>query len=383
MKKMLVILITSLLVCGNLYAKVRINGIKLNHANKKSNEIALKYEGNLTENPDLMIRDSMIQVAIPNSVVWPKIEKKISLGDKKFDTTVMAYQYDKQLVRFRVILPYMVKGKESLISVTLKDGEILLNFPAGIKGERTAPKALTKIKTIKKEKKQVAKTADSYDESYLEKLLKEKEPEEIKTTKNVLKKEEKKQEVKEDKVSMALSGNEKLEGAKSSFSLTPYVMKFTLFLGGIILLFFGVVSLFKKGVLKKGKLGFLNDTKAVTVLNTTYIGPKKSLMMVKVHKQILLLGSDDKGIHFLTEINDVTGLIKDGEKSISGSNFDSSLEKAATVDKEFNLKEVVAPTEEKDNDDHLSKFLQNSGKKENVKLSDQIKNKVKGLKSLQ
>jgi len=158
-----------------------------------------------------------------------------------------------------------------------------------------------------------------------------------------------------------------------------------------------VVALFKKGAFKKGKLGFLNSTKIVEVLNTTYIGPKRSLLLIRAHNQIFLVGSSEKGLHMISEVDGLSGIFKDGEKEISGSNFDTNLETAEQKNPTFKLKEFLNQDSVEGDDatenfalaavaqelDSKDKEQSNKDKPVKVKFSQQIKNKVKDLKPLQ
>lgn len=371
------------------------------HFTKSDNEgrIVLNLDRPATETPELTVNSAMIQLVLPKTYVWPKIEKKVSTT-KDFDTTIMAYQYDKNLVRFRVMVPYELKGKENQISLNMDNNQITLNFPI-IKGKNKVTAAA----------KQVSNASD-LDEGYLKDLLSKKDGVKLKDdffnskkTKDV----PSFRGTKTDTVSRKLSALDKKkamapEKKAGGFSIASYVGKFVAFLGLILVFFYGVMHLMKKGVLKKGKLGFLNDTNIVEVLNTTYLGPKKSLLLVKVHKQVFLLSSTDKGLEFLSELNDTTGLLKSGEEKIAGHNFDGSLTNATKEDKSFKLKDVASSldkykkstTEKEDisaanaeanssNKGTLDDFLAKTEEEvtDSVKLSDQIKNKMKNLKQFQ
>lgn len=348
---------------SNADAKVKVSNIEYVAKNGITGSIIVKFKGALKGTPELTIKNSkkggnsVVQILIPNSTVWPKIEKKITLGKKMFDTTLMVYQYNKKLVRFRALLPYSLENQERKVNVVLKDDAITLNFPLpNLKGKN-------KNININKKTARVSK----YDESYLEKLLKDK-----KEVPHVLG--DVKEQTVVDKVNTILSSaNDTISDSTSKFSISRYIGKFVAFLGVVLLLFYGVIFLLKKGVIKKGKLGFLNDMKSVSVLNTTYVSPKKSLLMVKAHKQVFLLASDEKGIHFLSEIDQVATLLKEGEKVVAGSNFDTSLADIGNDGRNFNLKDDVAAVD----------ILKNNNVNETVKLSDQIKKRVKNLKSLQ
>ncbi len=369
MKKILTIL-TILFSVGSLQAgeNIKVKSLKYSAINNSTGEISIQIEGNLESAPELTIKDSMIQIALKDAVVWPKIEKKITLN-KNLDSTIMAYQFNKEVTRVRAMLPYSIKGLEDRVSITISGDNINLQFPKVISA---AP--VSKKTSVAKAKQNI----EQYDESYLDKLIKEKE--QSKAPINKLSEVAKAAPVvSTDKVNVALSGIEKdsLNEGKSSFSLTGYIGKFVAFLGVVLLLFYGVVALMKKGVLKKGKLGFLNSTKVIEVINTTYVGPKRSLMLVKAHKQVFLVANTEKGMEFLSEVNDISGLIKDGEKSLSGNNFDSDLGSANLIEKSFNLKEDI----EKTADQNVE--LNTDVVKDSVKLSQKIKEKVKTLKPLQ
>jgi len=379
-KKKLLLLTLSLLFSVAASAKSKVRAVHYKAAQSQRGKITISLKGPLSDTPELLVKNNMIQLSVPDSFVWPKIEKKISIKNT-FDTTVLAYQYNKGTVRVRAMLPYSLAGLEDAVNVTIKDNNIILDFP-----KRGRFKS---VKTYKKSN--TGKLATAYDESYLEKLLKDKATMQKKYGSELAplgKKESRlnanKKTVNEDEVKMALSAQNKIspDAGNSSFSIMSYVGKFVAFLGLVLLLFYGVVTLMRKGVMKKGKLGFLNSTKMVEVLSTTYIAPKKSVMMIRAHNQVFLVGSSDAGLQSLGEVTDITGLLKEGEKQVAGNNFDSSLFEAGAENKEFKLKDM-APASEGPKDNGLATLLAENAEKEKVKFSDQIKNKVKNLKSFQ
>lgn len=329
----------------------------------RQGKVTISLNREIDQLPELLVREKMIQVSIPNSFVWPKIDKNISVY-KNYDAKVSAYQFSKDNVRVRTMLPYNVKAKEDLISMEMIGGKIVVTFP--------------KKKTIKaKVKKKAVKTA--YDTSYLDKLLKDQmKNEDVKLALPTQKK--KKIEgkdnnasvsIKDDQVALQMAGIEKEE--KEGFSVMNYIAKFAGFLALVLLLFYGVMTFLRKGAMSKGKLGFLNSTKMVEVLSTTYVGPKKNLLLIRAHNQVFLVSNSDQGMNLISELDDVNGLLKEGEKRVAGSNFDSELVDADEKGKVFSTKET------------LDSFSEEVSPKveDKVKLSDQIKSKVKGLKSLQ
>ena len=172
--------------------------------------------------------------------------------------------------------------------------------------------------------------------------------------------------------------------------------------------------LFKKGIIKKGKLGFLHSTKLVEVLSTTHVAPKRTLMMIKAHKQVFLVASSEAGMELISEIRDVAGLIKTGEEELTGSNFDTNLYEANKFEKQFKIKEEVRSATGNYSEDYpmdslddmlndtvpvkiekrqpqgqtnstttnAARAIEKSPVVDQVRFSDQIKTKVKNLKQL-
>ena len=164
---------------------------------------------------------------------------------------------------------------------------------------------------------------------------------------------------------------------ESSFSFVTYAGKFTAFLGCVLLFFWGITQFMKKGFLGKGKLGFLNNSQLVSVLSTTYIAPKRSLLLVKAHNQAFLVSSSEAGLQLISEVRDVPGLVKEGEKFLTGTNFDESVDVAENSPASPALEEKV--------DIYASKPLpeEKGVQRDLVRFSDELKKKVKNLKALQ
>ncbi len=320
-------------------------------------KVFIDLKGSLKEEPILEIRNNILQLTLPGAFVWPKIEKSVSLNTN-LDTKVLAYQFDKENVRFRVILPYSLKNRKSSIEISTDNKKIDVTFP---------------IDEIN------SKKVSDFDETYLDKLLKDKDLiNQDNANDNKLASDQHTEN--SDKVNLTTSSNEK--DKNSAFSFWPYVIKASVFLTLVLILFYGIVYLARKGVLKKGKLNLFNNGKIIEVINTSYLGPKRNLMLVRVHRQVFLISSTEKGVNLLSEIKDVSGLLKEGELQVSGTNFDKNLREAK--DKKFNLKEVL---ENPDQDSLGRKDFADSAKekliKDEVKLSDKIKSKIKELKPLQ
>lgn len=383
MKKIL--LLITLLFMHSSFAEVKVKNLNLTKSNGKAT-LQVSYEGILSADPVVTVRNNnIVQIALKDGVVWPKMESKVNLLKRsaRKDTTLMAYQFSKVLARVRAILPFKIK--ENNLDIRLKDHKILVSFPM-IKSERKALVHNVLKKAVK------VKSKEKYDESFLDALIAENDqgkqaPKKISTSLSKLKKQTSSTKSIEDKVDTKLSGVDKSldlkSEKKSSFSIISYFGKFVVFLGVILLFFYGVVTLMKKGVLKKGKLGFLNNTSVITVLNTTYVGPKRSLMLVKVHQQTFLISSTEKGIEFLSEVNDTAGLLREGERDVSGSNFDTALTDDSVEDAPIKLKEDITKSQPIEQNSGILTALKKTQNKDQVRFSDQIKSKVRNLKPLQ
>ena len=86
------ILAFTLILGANAFGadKVKLKSIDFNR-NANQGTIVLKLDQSLPETPELTVKASMIQIAIPGSYVWPKIEKKVSTGGTEFDITIFVY----------------------------------------------------------------------------------------------------------------------------------------------------------------------------------------------------------------------------------------------------------------------------------------------------
>jgi flagellar biogenesis protein FliO len=353
-------------------AEVKIKSMELDATSDKVATLKVHFTGDMNTTPELNIGKDHVQVVVNGATVWPKIEKKAHLTSAN-DSTLMAYQFDKNLVRARAIIPLNLIGNEKSVTMKRKTGYIEVTFPKNAQA--------TNITATNENNK------DQYDESYLETLTQEKKSEVQKTEVAVTKTSNANSKVINDV--MAPSNKDVVTTAqaaptveaKPTFSIISYVGKFVAFLGVVLLLFYGVVQLMKKGVLGKGKLGFLNNTNLVEVLSTTYIAPKRSLMLVKAHKQIFLVSNSETGLQFLSEITDTTGLVKQGEREALGTNFDTDLDTATVnenADKKIKLKQMIAATDTYSDD--LSKMVMPNEDK--VSFSSELKKKMKGLKPL-
>lgn len=264
------------------------------------------------------------------------------------------------------------------ISIIMKDGkiEVATKIPVGFKSLETAKAIPTAPEVNSRKPAIISKSTivkSDLGEDFLKKLEAEsdKKPAPVKVIGKTA-------EVKAVPFRDEIKNAQAAPKRKDGFSIATYAGKFVAFLGVVLLFFWGIVQMMKKGVLSKGKLGFLNGSSLVSVISTTYVGPKRSLMLVKAHNQVFLVASSEAGFEFLSEVNDVPGLVKEGERFIAGDNFDDIQNKEdKTESKTIKLKQDIyqsAPVEEKP----TAKV-----NRDIARFSDELKKKVKNLKALQ
>lgn len=360
------------LSCSFAFGEVEIKSMDFK-STKDQGRLVIKFDGALKEYPELRVSNSLIHVVIPDSKIKREINKKVAFSSKTKDTSLNVSASSHNSSKLKAVFPFSMAKYKDKVSLMIKDNKIELNFPR----VKVAPKKVV-AKAAKKKVKKKAPKKDYLNEDYLNSLLK---VDKTKEKKKVVAGKIIRPKMDNDEVKTTLAGIQKnpATSSKSSFSLVEYGGKFVAFLAVTLLLFYGIVTLMKKGFIKKGKLGFLNKTDQVQVLSQTYIAPKKSLMMIKAHNQVFLVSNTDAGIHPISEINDVAGLLKDGERKIAGTNFDDNLGQAdqvESIESKIKLKEDITKSNKQSS---LSDYID---VKDKVKFSDQIKKKVKNLKPL-
>ena len=308
--------------------------------------MTVRFKGGLAGPPEAaVVRGRIVQVSLPGAVVWPRIERAVPVGGG--EARVMAYQYTRDVVRARAVLPYDVGAGAPAVSE--RPGAVELSFAAAPAGASAA-----------------APGADAYDESYLEGLLSDREIEGMASAADAADAADAAAGASPpapagDLVGVRMSGRDR--GALAS--LLPYLGRFGALLGAALLAFLLLAWGLKRTVFSRGRLGFLSGTRVVQVLDRTAIAPRRTIVTVRAHGQVLLVGVDDKGMHFLAEVRDPAGLVKEGERRIAGDNFDTRVEDASAAGRDFPLKGAL------------------DGPAPKERIADRIRKKVKDLKSLQ
>lgn len=345
----------------------------------ENGSVGIALQGRSSELPDLKVYGNTIEISLSGAEPFAAIAKEVRgsrltanvLNGKAVVKAVLPYPVDKDGVsvswknsNLEVLFP---RGKAPVAAVT-KPAPVAKATPAPAatpaKVAAPAPTPAPKPSTVKK---------DSLNEDYLNKLMGENEQTKGKTAA--------KDEFAKDEVSSKLAAPVATQVKKEEFSFAGYAAKFTGFLAVVLGLFYGIVQLLKKGVFNRGKLGFLNNHQMIEVLSTTYVSPKKSLMIVKAHKQLFLVANSENGIQFLAEMKDTSGIIKEGEKAVTGENFDLNLADLVNNAEApaFKLKEDMTqstPVPE----EGLVKIAK---ARDIVKFSDELKKKAKKLRPIE
>lgn len=360
--------------------------------------VTVGLDGRSNELPDIKVYGKTIEITLQQAASFNAISKNVRgaqlsanvLNGKAIVKAILPYEVNADLVNLgwknnniEVVFP---RGKTSSdVKVSAAGNDVPLRE---VKESQTTP-----VKEIKEEVKKVSApnkvSKDSLNEDYLDKLMNENtavKPNEAKTPAPL--KEEKKDEVNVQQAALLKPMVETLPRTLTkttdNFSFAGYAAKFTVFLALVLGLFYGVVQLLKKGLFSKGKLGFLNNSQMIEVLSTTYVSPKRSLMIVKAHKQIFLVANSESGLEFLSEMKDTSGLIKEGEKAVTGTNFDVNL---STLTNMAEVNEAYSSVKLKENIMESAPEPRGLAKvavaRDIVKFSDELKKKAKKLKPIE
>lgn len=369
------------------YAGVKVASLDL--TTKGTNGyINIALDGRASELPDVKVLRNTIEIILSKSGVFNAITKNVR--GAQLSANVLN---GKAVVK--AVLPYEVSADS--LEVGWKNNGLEIVFPRG--KSLTTEIQSSSLETVKDSSvvatKTITKTTEvgkneiikkSLNEDYLNNLMKESS-----AKVEVIK--EEKDEVKVTQSAPAIEANMVKKGnagaidlSKNSnadtFSFAGYATKFTLFLAIVLGLFWGVVQVLKKGVFNRGKLGFLNNSQMIEVLSTTYVSPKRSLMVVRAHKQIFLVGNSETGLVFLSEMTDTSGLLKEGERQITGTNFDVNLSDADKNENELiKLKENIMDSTPVKEQSGVAKI--SAAKDDIVKFSEELKKKAKKLKPIE
>lgn len=351
----------------SMFSQLALAGVKVStmsyETKGKESLLRIVVEGKSQDLPEISVKDQIIEVTLGEADSFKSI-------NKTNDGVALTAKSSKGKAVIWAKLPFNVNQNE--VNLGWKNNQIEITFPTGkIIEEKKEVKKVAVVPTVAPKKAIALK--ENLNEDYLNKISKQAVSA---TEKKVVSK-----VMNNDSVSVTQSAIEKNPTANNhSFSFAGYVAKFTVFLALVIAAFYGVVLVFKKGIFNKGKLGFLNNSQLIEVLSTTYISPKRSLSLIRAHKQVFLVSNSDTGVSLISEILDTAGLIKEGEKELTGSNFDLKLSDADSAVTEIKLKDDILNSTAIEETSRLERLV---GKKDIVRFSDELKKKAKKLKPIE
>jgi flagellar biogenesis protein FliO len=367
--------LVGILVYGLVGAGVKVTSVDL-QTHGSQGHVLISLDGRSNSLPDLKVLGREIEITIAGAEGFDAISKNVRGALLTANSL-----HGKAVVK--ATLPYNVDATK--VDVGWRNNQINVIFPRGIAFNNS------KIKERPTEDPRVSSNffKENLNEDYLNKLMEDEslaisEKSRVPETKNdvVSLKQAANNQQNTAPPSVAIK-NDSTKRSAESFSLAGHAAKFTGFLVVVLALFYGVVQLLKKGVFTKGKLGFLNNSNIVEVLSTTYVAPKRSLMIVRAHKQIFLLSNSESGISLVSEMKDTSGLLKEGEQIVTGTNFDVNLGLAQSdsdSDVSIKIKEnILESTPATDNESGIK----GSMAKDIVKFSDELKKKAKKLKPIE
>lgn len=387
--------IATTLLSFSAFAGVKVTGVDLRTSGSQG-YVNVTLEGRSNELPDIRVYGKTIEITLGQADSFNGFSKNVH-------GAILSANVLNGKAIIKAILPYDINPDS--VNLGWKNANIEVAFPRGNRAAiapaaaplnvQTLPKVLTAATmempksnptpaaepapTMKKAESKVSK--ELLNEDYLNRLMKEnsakKEAAPVEVKKDVI-------TVKQAAIAKAIVNNPvavpSAAKASDNFSFAGYALKFAVFLALVLGLFYGVVQLLKKGVFSRGKLSFLNNTKMIEVLSTTYVAPKKSLMIVKAHNQLFLVANSENGLQFLSEMKDTNGIIKESEKLVSGSNFDTNLNLMESFENAPDLKLKVDINESAPEPRGLAKL---AVAQDIVKFSDELKKKAKKLKPIE
>jgi flagellar biogenesis protein FliO len=373
MNRKLISLALLALASSGVQAGVKVTSLDLKTSGSNG-FVNIAINGRSNEIPDFKVNGKIIEIILGDAEPFAAISKNVN------GAILTANMLNGKAV-IKAVLPYDLASDK--VNLGWKNKNIEVIFPRGViaKEEASRPVAAKSVIPKKEENKVLTKVEskvakESLNENYLNNLVKE-DRAKIAAATPV-----KNDEIKVKQAAIAKTGvAPAISKSNDNFSFAGYAAKFTIFLALVLGLFYGVVQVLKKGVFNRGKLGFLNNSQMIQVLSTTYVAPKRSLMVVKVHKQIFLVANSESGLTFLSEMTDTSGLIKEGEKQVTGTNFDLNLGSAETTTSEsaFKIKENINESSPLP----AEKGISSLSAKDIVKFSDELKKKAKKLKPIE
>lgn len=395
-----------LILCGimfslkSLLASVEVTKLNYSLDENKLRNIEINYAGRVVTPPHYVVYENSVAIKWPNAKLLNAINldsNNVSLKNES-DSLFIIFHGTKALSQ-NELFKLSLQLANNNIKTSIPD-EFYLKNKKENKIEKAKPQI--KLEELKNDKvptieakeikapeivKAESKKKDftTNNEDYLSYLLSsvEKENKQIEEKKNDTKikavdvtknntneNEFKHRQESNSKLTAGVANSKEKNTVAENMNFSNYIFKIVFVLGFIVVAILLLAKVSKKVIAGKNKLGFLNNSKVVEVLNTTYIGPKRQLLLVKVYDQIILLGNSEAGLSFLSEVKELSQVLKFAEKEVTGNNFDSDLLKTPENSN------VVLKDEKK-------VFESTPVNLKQSKMGSVLKNKAKALKAWQ
>jgi len=242
--------------------------------------------------------NDVVQLSISEATVYPA---KISTVNSALVSKVFAYQYTPKLVRCR----FTVKGKAESFKDRFQlspSGKVLsVKFDEPARQTSSVEKDKIASQAAKAEEKQVSpRVSDPEEQKLLEKILHSPNEPSEKALAAASPAHEKNRVTVENPpfVSKPLTGGKPLASPVSLFGKTGIVI-------GLMLLVFFVARKVLKGNNTLSRIASKSlgvKPKMIEVLSNHYLGPKKSISVVKIAGRVLVLGVTNDSVNLITQL---------------------------------------------------------------------------------
>ncbi len=336
MKKNLFLLVLGLVSSIPSFGALNLKQVQVGNS-PHSSEVTLLFDGKIDKNKvKLEFFNDIVQLSLSDVAVYPA---KIFSVNSNVLAKVFAYQYAPDLVRCRLTIKGKAENFKDRIRLSPSGKVLTLRLDAGptvdqigvqaSQAQRVAPSESANV-TAGKVAPTVAKVEDPEEKALLEKVLKAGAPVGVHAVapekaqeKTQEKSQDKAQEKAQDKFSQNASEQQPLATGKPLPSPLKAMGKLALVVGMFVVAALGFkrMMLNRKGRVdrvekRSGVFGSLKGAfgafagkaaareQMIEVIGTHYLGPKKSIMIVKVAGQNLVLGVTDHQINLISKLGE-------------------------------------------------------------------------------
>jgi len=302
----------------------------------------------LREAPEIDLFRNIIQLSFKNVQAWPSQEVKEKTAGEKAKTLgfekMIAYQYNPEVARVRILFNSESERFKEKVRLTSEGRAVELFLPAEAGESQGVAAVRDQVKSAQSAPTSTSRQLRSpVEQEIIQEVMKE-EPSSnnaMRTPAGVT--EETETHTKEKSVIGVSSF------AKTFFSLFAVVAL-------IVLAAFAFKKFYKKGSFPS--LIGRNKHKVINVIESHFIGPKKTISLVKVANQYFLVGVTGESINGIGKVENSSELQRHLDQAMTGENFEEELvtEAESPDPKTFKLKESQKRVETDDDLSELAKL---------------------------